>query len=191
MTSNDTTPTNDRVPTADAVDVVRRYYAAINARDWSGYDGLFTADTELAAPGTEEDGFLRLRGVDAVRGFDQIWATASDDFTVEPLETVADAHGSVVLSRNRISMTHTGTLHTPMGDVPATGARIDTTTSAPSTCTTGGSSASRSTTTSWRWRCSWGCCRRPPERASSAGIVSGRREAPRGRGPRRRGRGRR
>ena len=127
MTSNDTTPTNDRVPTADAVDVVRRYYAAINARDWSGYDGLFTADTELAAPGTEEDGFLRLRGIDAVRGFDQIWATASDDFTVEPLETVSDAEGSVVLSRNRISMTHTGTLHTPMGDVPATGARIDTT----------------------------------------------------------------
>ncbi len=40
---------------------------------------------------------------------------------------MSDAEGSVVLSRNRISMTHTGTLHTPMGDVPATGARIDTT----------------------------------------------------------------
>src|SRR5689334_1556931 len=116
MTINDT-----------AVDVVRRYYAAINARDWSVYDELFTTDTELAAPGAEEDGFMRLRGVDAVRAFDQIWATASHDFTVEPLETVADAHGSVVLSRNRISMTHTGTLHTPMGDVPPTGARIDTT----------------------------------------------------------------
>jgi steroid delta-isomerase-like uncharacterized protein len=116
MTSNDT-----------AVDVVRRYYAAINARDWSVYEQLFTTDTELAAPGTEEDGFVRLRGIDAVRGFDQIWATASDDFTVEPLETLADSDGAVVLSRNAVSMTHTGTLHTPMGDVPATGARIDTT----------------------------------------------------------------
>ena len=117
MTSSDT-----------AVDVVRRYYAAINARDWSSYEELFTPDTELAAPAAEEeDGFMRLRGVDAVRGFDQIWSTAADDFTVEPLETVADADGSVVLSRNAISLTHTGTLHTPMGDVPATGTRIETT----------------------------------------------------------------
>jgi|1186.fasta_scaffold26211_2 ketosteroid isomerase-like protein len=116
MTSSDT-----------AVGLVRRYYAAINARDWSGYDELFTPDTELAAPGTEEDGFVRLRGIDAVRGFDQIWSTAAEDFTVEPLETMADADGSVVLSRNAIALTHTGTLHTPMGDVPATGARIETT----------------------------------------------------------------
>jgi steroid delta-isomerase-like uncharacterized protein len=116
MTSNDS-----------AVDLVRRYYAAINARNWSAYDELLAPDAELAAPGTEDDGFMRLRGVDAVRGFDQIWATAAEDFTVEPLETVADADGSVVLSRNAISMTHTGTLHTPMGDVPATGARIETT----------------------------------------------------------------
>jgi ketosteroid isomerase-like protein len=120
MTSNDTTPA------ADAVALVRRYYAALNARDWAAYDELLTPDTELAAPGAEEgDGFLRLRGVDAVRGFDQIWATAADDFTVEALETVADADGVVVLSRNRVSMTHTGTLHTPMGDVAATGAGID------------------------------------------------------------------
>jgi ketosteroid isomerase-like protein len=110
-----------------AIDVVRRYYAAINARDWAAYDELFTSDPELAAPGTEDDGFLRLLGVDAIRGFDQIWATAADDFTVEPLETVADPAGVVVLSRNRVSMTHTGTLHTPAGDVPPTGARIDTT----------------------------------------------------------------
>ena len=116
MTSSDT-----------ATDLVRRYYAALNARDWAAYDELLTPDTELAAPGAQDgDGFLRLRGVDAVRGFDQIWATAADDFTVEPLETVADDAG-VVLSRNRVSMTHTGTLHTPMGDVPATGARIDST----------------------------------------------------------------
>jgi steroid delta-isomerase-like uncharacterized protein len=113
--------------TNDATDVVRRYYAAINARNWAAYDELFTSDPELAAPGSQDDGFLRLRGVDAMRGFDQIWATAADDFTVEPLETVADPAGVVVLSRNRIAMTHTGTLHTPTGDVPATGARIDTT----------------------------------------------------------------
>jgi steroid delta-isomerase-like uncharacterized protein len=110
-----------------AVELVRRYCAAINARDWSAYSELLAPDVDLAAPGTEDDGFVRLHGVDAVRGFDQIWATAADDFTVEPLETVATADGSVVLSRNAISMTHTGTLHTPMGDVPATGARIETT----------------------------------------------------------------
>jgi ketosteroid isomerase-like protein len=111
-----------------AVDVVHHYYAAINARDWAAYDELFTSDPELAAPGTgEDDGFLRLRGIDAVRGFDQIWATAADDFTVEPLETVADPDGVVVLSRNRIGMTHTGTLHTPAGDVPPTGVRVDST----------------------------------------------------------------
>ena len=113
--------------TKDATDLVRRYYAAINTRDWAAYDEIFTSDPELIAPGSEDDGFFRLRGVDAIRGFDQIWATAADDFTVEPLDTVADPGGVVVLSRNRVAMTHTGTLHTPAGDVPATGARIDTT----------------------------------------------------------------
>jgi steroid delta-isomerase-like uncharacterized protein len=111
---------------ASSIDLVQRYYEAINARDTDAYDELFDADVELVAPGVEGDGFLRMRGVAAVRGFDQVFTSAMPDMLIEPIATVADEEGNV-LSRNRVTGTHTETMHGPGGDLPPSGRRLDAT----------------------------------------------------------------
>lgn len=111
---------------ASSIDLVQRYYDAINRRDWAAYAELFDTNVEMVAPGVEGDGFLRMRGVDAVRGFDQVFTTAFPDFRIEPITTVADEDGNV-LSRNGVTGTQTGTLHGPARDLSPTGRRVDAT----------------------------------------------------------------
>jgi ketosteroid isomerase-like protein len=111
---------------ASSIDLVRWYYDAINRRDVQAYDGLFNPDVELVVPGVEGDGFLRMQGVAAVRGFDQIFTTALPDMRIEPLATVPDDDGNV-FSRNRVTGTQTETLPGPGGDLPPSGRRVDAT----------------------------------------------------------------
>lgn len=99
-------------------DVVRRYYEAFNARDLAAYAELFTPDCVIEAPG------LTLKGVDGMRGFDQVWTGAFPHARVESLKmtTVGDMVGS---SNWMHGGRHEGPLKTPEGDVPATGGRLD------------------------------------------------------------------
>jgi ketosteroid isomerase-like protein len=95
-------------------DLVNRYYHAINEATWAAYDELFTPDVALEAPGG-----VTGTGIDAVRGFDQIWKEAAADFTVTPLLQVQT--GESVLSENLAWGTQTGVLRTPVGEIAPTG----------------------------------------------------------------------
>lgn len=99
-------------------DIVNRYYQAINEGAWDLYEELFTADAALEAPGG-----ITATGPAAMRAFDQIWTSAFTGFTVTPVNQVAS--GGAVMSENLVAGVHTGTLVTPGGNLPASGATLD------------------------------------------------------------------
>lgn len=98
----------------DAIDIVNRYYTAINERSFGDYDELFASDATLEGPG----GVTGV-GPDAMRAFDRVWTVASSDFRVTPLLQIAD-RGSVA-SENMVEGTHDGVLALATGEVAATG----------------------------------------------------------------------
>lgn len=99
-------------------DVVRRYYEAFNARDLAKYAELFTADCVIEAPG------VSMKGIDAMRGFDQVWTAAFPSARVETLRM--STIGSMVAASNWLhGGRHDGPLKTPQGEVPPTGGRLD------------------------------------------------------------------
>jgi len=102
---------------ADLKATERRYYEAFNARELGRYDELFTDDVEVIASGG-----MRMKGVAAMREFDAGWHTAFPDCVITLTSQTAD--GSVVVSENVFTGTHTGTLKTPAGDIPATGSNV-------------------------------------------------------------------
>ena len=102
---------------ADLKALERRYYEAFNSRDLDRYAELFTEDVEVIASGG-----IRMRGVDAMREFDRGWHTAFPDCVITLPSQTAD--GSVVVSENVFTGTHTGVLKTPAGDIPPTGANL-------------------------------------------------------------------
>ena len=96
------------------ITLINHYYDAINARDFDRYDKLFSPDAALEGPG----GHTGI-GPDAMRCFDQVWTTASSDFTITPLVQIS-ADGKVS-SENAVQGTHDGVLDLPIGAVAATG----------------------------------------------------------------------
>ena len=99
-------------------DIVRKYYEAFNARDFEAYARLFTADCVTEAPG------VSVRGVDGVRAFDRGWMDAFPAARIESMRMTAA--GDVVVTVNWFhGGKHEGTLHTPMGDIPASGATFE------------------------------------------------------------------
>ena len=97
-----------------AIEVVNRYYDALNRRDWQAHAALIAPDCTFEAPGSEPQ-----RGLEAIRRFDRIWEVATPDFKILPQRQIEA--GSEVASENLFQGTHTGVLHTPGGDVPPTG----------------------------------------------------------------------
>jgi hypothetical protein len=59
------------------ITLINRYYDAINSRDFERYEELFAPDAALEGPGGHTGA-----GPDAMRSFDQVWTTASSDFTI-------------------------------------------------------------------------------------------------------------
>jgi ketosteroid isomerase-like protein len=99
-----------------ATDLVLRYYAAFNSRDWAAYDELFTPDCTTYATGMTEP----LPGVAGVRAFDQGYVAAFPDARVDSRTRVAV--GGTVLSENLGTGTMLGELPGPGGAIPPTGA---------------------------------------------------------------------
>lgn len=103
----------------DTRSLIERDIELWNARDRDGW--LALADLhrmELEAPGG-----LRLLGRDAA---DAIWATWNDAFPDNRLEVVsihADDRGGA--QEGRFIGTHSGTLRSPAGEIPATGRSVD------------------------------------------------------------------
>jgi hypothetical protein len=103
--------------TDQLADLIQRYYDAFNRRDLAIYDRLFTPDCLIEAPG------LELRGVEAMRGFDQGWQVAMPDARITSLHKAVA--GRIVMSENRIRGTHTGPLVTGEGTLPPSGRVFD------------------------------------------------------------------
>jgi ketosteroid isomerase-like protein len=96
------------------IELINRYYTAINERRFADYDELFAPDATLEGPGG-----VTGTGPDAMRAFDQVWTNASSDFAITPL--VQLSVDGKVSSENLVEATHDGLLELPGGALPATG----------------------------------------------------------------------
>jgi ketosteroid isomerase-like protein len=103
-------------PVMTDTDLVLRYYAAFNARDWAAYDELFAPDCTTVVTGTSEP----LPGVAGVLAFDQGYVAAFPDAHVDSRARVAG--GGTVVSENLGTGTMLGELRGPGGVIPPTGA---------------------------------------------------------------------
>lgn len=101
----------------EAAVVMRRKIAAFNAQDAQETLAVFSHDCSKEVPGAI------LRGSDQVVAYFSIFWEAFPDVHTEVTQTVEE--GSVVAIQGRTTGTHTGTLHTRGGDIPATEQRID------------------------------------------------------------------
>jgi predicted ester cyclase len=100
-----------------ARDVVVGKFAALNAQDQDKMVGYFSPQAQKQIPaGT-------LSGSDQIAAFvSAVWEAFPD---IELALTEVVEQGSKVSVRGAMVGTHAGTLHTPSGDIPATGQRID------------------------------------------------------------------
>ena len=103
----------------DEQELVGRYYETFNRRDWDAYEQLFSADVVGWAAGSDE-----VRGVEAKRESDKAWVDAFPDARVISTRTSA-VGGAIVAAESHFAGTHTGTMHTPQGDVEPTGKGVD------------------------------------------------------------------
>ncbi|MCA1706379.1 MAG: ester cyclase [Actinobacteria bacterium] len=100
-----------------AADLVHRKIVAFNAQNADEILEFLHPDVEWAIPGA------LLRGRDQVVGFfSDLWE-AFPDF--ELIVTRVVEEGSTVITHFRAQGSHQGTFHTPGGDIPATGQRVD------------------------------------------------------------------
>jgi steroid delta-isomerase-like uncharacterized protein len=100
-----------------AADVVNKKNEMFNAQDAGKVRAFLAADVEWAAPGA------LCRGPDQVMGLFSAFWEAFPDLKISINRLVED--GSTVITDARAEATHLGTLHTPGGDIPATGKHIN------------------------------------------------------------------
>jgi ketosteroid isomerase-like protein len=102
----------------DPTPVIEELIARWNAHDREGCTALFDEGVVLEAPGG-----LSLSGRSGWESFYDLWTGAFPDNAVAG-PTVRGG-GDLAVQEARFTGTHTGTLHAPSGDVPATGRRVD------------------------------------------------------------------
>ena len=100
---------------SDAKDVILTHIAAMNDRD-SDADP-WAADAQMVAPGAQAS------GRDEVLGFLGVFQEAFPDLRLEIEQLVSD--GAAAAAEGTLTGTHDGVLHTPGGDIPPTGRRVD------------------------------------------------------------------
>lgn len=103
----------------DNASIARQLYEHWNQREFEAGAGLAAADCEITVAGTGE----RFHGPAGAEQFARRWAEAFPDGRIT-VDTVV-ASGDHVACEFTGTGTHTGTLHTPMGDIPATGKRVE------------------------------------------------------------------
>lgn len=95
-------------------DVLQRFTDAFNAHDADAMRSFYTDESVFTAPGGVE-----LRGADAIVEYAQTWLRAFPDGTqTTHTEVVGDGWAATQFT---FTGTHTETLASPDGDVPATG----------------------------------------------------------------------
>jgi predicted ester cyclase len=99
----------------DAREVVERHFEAFNGRRAEA--DPWAQDAELIAPGAS------MHGREEVQGFLGAFWDAFPDGRLEVSRVFAER--SVAAAEGRFIGTHTGVLHTPTGDVPATSRSVE------------------------------------------------------------------
>lgn len=101
---------------ASAQEVAARFLQAFNAHDEAAMLELTAENAVFEGPA------VRVEGKDATVGYAMAWINAFDDAKLE----VHDEHvaGDWVIQEFVFAGTHTGTLHSPAGDVPATNRQL-------------------------------------------------------------------
>jgi len=94
-----------------------RHVTAFNEKDLEKFVGNESPDIEFVIPGG-----ITLRGRDQVREYMKLLWNAFPDMKVAAVYQVIA--GDTVVTEQTFSGTHTGTMRTPKGDVPATGKRV-------------------------------------------------------------------
>jgi steroid delta-isomerase-like uncharacterized protein len=102
----------------DNATIARTLYEAWNERDFDRSAALMADDGEIVIVGSG----ARFVGPDGARQFDQMWAGAFPDGKAE-IDNLIDAGDTIVVEFTGRG-THTGTLTSPGGDIPATGRSI-------------------------------------------------------------------
>jgi predicted ester cyclase len=130
---------------SDNTSIARTFYEDWNKRDFDHLADLVAGDGEILLVGSGTS----FRGPDGARQFARMWADGFPDGRVT-VDTAAAAGDQVTVEHTGRG-THTGTLQSAGGDIPATGKR-----SRSSSVTSSRSKAARSrrcTATSTRPRC--------------------------------------
>lgn len=102
---------------ASAKEAADRHVTAFNEKDLEKFVGNESPEIEFVIPGG-----ITLRGRDQVREYMKLFWNAFPDIKVAVVYQVVA--GDTVVTEQTYSGTHTGTLRTPKGDVPATGKRV-------------------------------------------------------------------
>jgi steroid delta-isomerase-like uncharacterized protein len=94
-----------------------RHLKAFNDKNLQEFVANESADVEFVIPGG-----VTLHGRDQVREYVKLlWSAFPDINVVATYQVIA---GDTAVTEETYSGTHTGTLRTPIGDVPATGKRV-------------------------------------------------------------------
>ncbi len=102
----------------DNARIATSVHEAWNARDFDGLAGLMADDGEIVLVGSGTS----FRGPDGAREFARMWADAFPDGKVHVEKAIAQGENVAVTYTGR--GTHTGTLRSPSGEVPATGRSV-------------------------------------------------------------------
>lgn len=94
-----------------------RHVKAFNDKNLEEFVGNESPDIEFVIPGG-----ITLRGRDQVREYMKLFWSAFPDIKVTAAYQVIA--GDTAVTEQTYSGTHTGTLRTPNGDIPATGKRV-------------------------------------------------------------------
>jgi len=101
----------------DTKQLAGRFIEAFNAHDEKALLALDTSDSTLTAPGG-----AALRGSQASSGYAMAWLNAFPDARMVVRNEVIT--GDTIVQEFTFEGTHTATLHSPTGDIPATNKRL-------------------------------------------------------------------
>jgi len=94
-----------------------RLVQGFNDHDVDAIMASYTQDAQLITPDGE------LRGQAAIRAYWAVWLEAFPDITLTPTRRLCT--GNTTVEEAVATGTHTGVLHSPQGDIPPTGKRIE------------------------------------------------------------------
>ena len=102
---------------ASTKEAADRHVQAFNSKDLQEFVDNESPDIEFVIPGG-----ITLRGRDQVKEYMKLFWSAFPDMKIsESSQVIA---GDTAVTESTYSGTHTGTLRTPNGDIPATGKRV-------------------------------------------------------------------